>query len=342
MGSMGLLLADWSIQLIKSRRQKGKQKKENGKTEKRKDGGIDETCTTCQSNHTELNLHRVECRSIQTQHDALVELLRQFSSELRTDPENPELEDQLSNFGSEKSLVEYIRVLIKQSQEARIDVEAAREERNLLAEGIGRQLAERDRVHSEKLQSVEILMHEKEKQLIEAANVLRQQLTAAKRNLVHLQDREEQLIQTVNFTGNSLEQEVQSLRIVLEMRRVEVDQLRAANNALMLEMERCLAQEHQLQQQNQRVEEMEMVIQNKNIEIRKLYDDQETLQHQLDIEESAHLSCQQELERSQWALENFVSCNREKAIGRLKNLKDASLILDLVHKDKSVAYSINC
>ena len=78
--------------------------------------GIDETCTTCQSNHTELNLHRVECRSIQTQHDALVELLRQFSSELRTDPENPELEDQLSNFGSEKSLVEYIRVLIKQSQ----------------------------------------------------------------------------------------------------------------------------------------------------------------------------------------------------------------------------------
>ena len=140
-------------------------------------------------------------------------------------------------------------------QEARIDVEAAREERNLLAEGIGRQLAERDRVHSEKLQSVEILMHEKEKQLIEAANVLRQQLTAAKRNLVHLQDREEQLIQTVNFTGNSLEQEVQSLRIVLEMRRVEVDQLRAANNALMLEMERCLAQEtiHNFQIINEKI-----------------------------------------------------------------------------------------
>ena len=78
--------------------------------------GIDETCTTCQSNHTELNLHRVKCSSIQTQHEALVELLRQFSSELRTDSENPELEDQLSNFGSGKSVVEYIRVLIKQSQ----------------------------------------------------------------------------------------------------------------------------------------------------------------------------------------------------------------------------------
>ena len=148
-------------------------------------------------------------------------------------------------FGSVSSFVIVILIAIRfvQFQEARIDVEAAREERNLLAEGIGRQLAERDRVHSEKLQSLETLMHEKEKQLIDAANALRQQLTAAKRNLAHLQDREEQLIQTVNFTGNSLEQEVQSLRIVLEMRRVEVDQLRAANNALMLEMERCLAQE---------------------------------------------------------------------------------------------------
>ena len=128
-------------------------------------------------------------------------------------------------------------------QETRIDVEAAREERNLLAEGVGRQLAERDRVHSEKINFIEALMYEKEKQLIEAANALRHELTAAKRNLAHLQDREEQLLQSVNFTGSSLEQEVQSLRIVLEMRRVEVEQLRVANNSLMLEMERCLAQE---------------------------------------------------------------------------------------------------
>jgi len=130
--------------------------------------------------------------------------------------------------------------------------------------------------------------------------------------------------------------------MVLEMRRMEVDQLRASNNALLLEMERCRAMELHIQQQSQQLEEMDAVVQNKNLQIRKLYDDQDRLTQQLEIEESAHLACQQELEQVQWAMDNFITANREKVTKNLENLKESGIILDLVHKDKSVAYSINC
>ena len=79
--------------------------------------------------------------------------------------------------------------------------------------------------------------------MLTTSNLLRQQLAASKRDCQQLQSREEQLLmQCSSFSENSLEQEVQSLRLVLEMRRAEVEQLRAANNALLLEMERCRAQ----------------------------------------------------------------------------------------------------
>merc|ERR1719312_1894907 len=66
------------------------------------------------------------------------------------------------------------------------------------------------------------------------------------------------------------------------------------------------------------------------------------INQQLEIEESAHLACQQELEQVQWAMDNFITANREKVTKNLENLKESGIILDLVHKDKSVAYSINC
>ena len=156
-------------------------------------------------------------------------------------------------------------------QGARADLQLARKELTQLAEGVGRQLADRDRTHADRVHNLENLMDEKERQLMQAANVLRQQLAAARRDLQQLQQlqcRGEQLLATAGFSGDSLEQEVASLRLVLEMRRVEVEQLRAANNGLVLELERCRGQQLQLQQQNQRVEEMQAVIHNKNIEIR--------------------------------------------------------------------------
>jgi len=330
MGSMGMLLADWSIELIKSRRKKKKEKKEKKCKE---DINITRgaVCNSCKEKHDELNHQNEKLKAYATEQNQLESLLKSLEP-LDINPE--EIADM--------SLEARVAQLVQQAKEAREDLEKARGECTQLAEGIGRQLSERDRAHSERIKSLEILMNEKEKQLLQTSNVLRQQLAAAKRELQQLESKETGLLRTVKAPEGSLEQEVESLRMVLEMRRVEVEQLRAANNALMLEMDRCRAMELHLQQQNQRVEEMDAVIQNKNLEIRKLYDDQERLSQQLEIEESAHLACQQELEQSQWALQNFITTNQEKVTKNIQNLKESGLILDLVHKDKSVAYSINC
>lgn len=325
-----MLLADWSIELIKSRRKKGKQKKEKKEKKCKEDQIKGSVCNSCNEKHEEILSQRAKLESLASEKERINSILRSLDSLDTADQPD------------ERTLDARVEKLVGEAQEARENLAKAKEECNQLAEGIGRQLADRDRAHSERIKSLEILMNEKEKQLLQTSNMLRQQLIAAKRELQDLESRESSLLQTVKTPEDSMEQEVESLRMVLEMRRVEVEQLRAANNSLMLEMDRCRAMELHLQQQNQRVEEMDAVIQNKNLEIRKLYDDQERLTQQLEIEESAHLACQQELEQSQWALQNFVTSNREKVSKNLQNLKESGLILDLVHKDKSVAYSINC
>ena len=56
---------------------------------------------------------------------------------------------------------------------------------------------------------------------------------------------------------------------------------------------------------------------------------------------SAHTACQQELERSQWDKQNFL-VESEKRWKEVENQKKSGLILDVVQKDKAVAYSFNC
>ena len=53
------------------------------------------------------------------------------------------------------------------------------------------------------------------------------------------------------------------------------------------------------------------------------------------------MSCQQELEKIQWDKENFLIEN-EKRWKELENQKKSGLILDVVRKEKAVAYSFNC
>ncbi len=89
---------------------------------------------------------------------------------------------------------------------------------------------------------MEQLAAEKEKQLLETIGQQKQQIAAARKE-------EEQLRQLLaesscqqNNSGRvgsgSWEEEVDSLRTVLRMRGQDLEQLRAANNTLLIEMER--------------------------------------------------------------------------------------------------------
>jgi len=232
--------------------------------------------------------------------------------------------------------------MLKEASAVRSEVEQLKEEGLRMAESVGRQLTDRDNAHSERVRSLEIVMAEKEKQLLQSSNLLRQQLATAKKETQQIQRQLTQLESNRRLPAEgSLEQEIESLRLVLEMKKDETDQLKAANNSLRLELERFGGLELQLQVQKQRTEEMNAVINLKNDQLRQVLDEYDSVQQQLETEVSAHLACQQELERSQWARENFLIEN-EKRWKEVANQKKSGLILDVVQKDKAVAYSFNC
>lgn len=408
-------MAEWTVELFRSRKNK---KSKSRKEKKNKKGKVsttevptilqDEFCRNCRANHKNLQQPPTieskgageggfvepfrQLEALTQERDRVSKLFVDFHVDIDSDISDGELDN--DNHAEEEgeqhtvpTLEDTVRQLIEQTKKTRNALQKSKEDCLRMAEGVGRQLAERDREHADRVKSLEIMMKEKEKQLLNASNLLRQQLSDAKREIQMLERKQsshQQIIarknseaavavqqqqytrktsedhmaavsaaaaataaaqkKLANGTTENLEQEVESLRLVLEMRRHEVEQLRAANNTLLLEMERCRGLELHIDEQRQRIEEMDAVIKNKNIEIRQLNEHKARLVQQLEIEESAHLSCQQDLERVEWTLQNIITNNKEKQKGSKldDSYDDKSIILDLVHKDKSLAYSITC
>lgn len=323
MGSMGMLLADWSVELIKNRRKKAKTKKSK-KVDKHEEIPTEiqgSACFGCEDSAKILATELDEREKLQT-------LVGVGPGELVTAVEN----------------------LVTKSGELRSQAEQLKEEGQKLAENVGRQLADRDTAHGERVRALEMLMAEKERQLLQSSNVLRQQLSQSKKEKDQLQRQldEKQQQGNTNSSGN-WSAECESLRQVIDIRREELEQLKAANNSLRLELERYVGLETQLQVQRQRAEELGLVVAMKNDQLRQVLDEYDCVQQQLEVEVSAHLACQQELERSQWVADTILSPGQQSATAReknwknLSNQKESGLILDVVQKgEKGLAYSFNC
>jgi len=395
-------MAEWTVELFRSRKNK---KSKSRKEKKNKKGKVsttevpaiiqDEFCRNCRANHKNLQQGAIESKvagevgfeepfrqleALTQERDRVSKLFVDFHVDIDSDISDGELDNDAHEEEGEQytvpTLEDTVRQLIEQTKKTRNALQKSKEDCLRMAEGVGRQLAERDREHADRVKSLEIMMKEKEKQLLNASNLLRQQLSDAKREIQMLERKQSSHQQIMarknseaaaavqqqytrktsedhmaavsaaaaatlaaqkklaNGTTENLEQEVESLRLVLEMRRHEVEQLRAANNTLLLEMERCRGLELHIDEQRQRIEEMDAVIKNKNIEIRQLNEHKARLVQQLEIEESAHLSCQQDLERVEWTLQNIITNNKEKQKGSKldDSYEDKSIILDLVHK----------
>merc|ERR1719430_1930395 len=239
-------------------------------------------------------------------------------------------------------LVAAVEELVTKAAHLRTELEQLRAEGRTMAEWVGRQLGDRDNAHAEKVRSMESLMVEKEKQLLQSSNLLRQQLAHGKKEREALQRQLDEKISSSSNSPESLsnsstnwEAECNSLKLVLEIRRDEAEQLKAANNSLRLELERFQGLETQLQVQKQRAEELGLVVAMKNDQLRQVLDEYDSVQQQLEVEVSAHLACQQELERSQWVAESIStqqSPAREKTWRNLSNQVESGLILDVVQK----------
>merc|ERR1719150_105252 len=317
---MGFFLCDWSVEFLRYRSQKKRAKKQAKEDAEKLSRFVEFSVQTEEvEGGEELEVARQTVQRYSSQNQRLSQLL-----------------------GSETDLVGQVERIVSEAAERDSEVGRLKEDNLRMSESVAVQLRERDKAHSERVRSLEILMTEKEKQLLQNTNTIRQQLALAKQETQQLQ---KQLERTEGnqrrFEEGSLEQELESMIVVLDMKKDENDQLKACNNALRLDLERYAGLEIQLQVEKQKTEEMNSVIKLKNEQLRQLLDEYDNVQHQLEIEVAAHMSCQQELEKIQWDKENFLIEN-EKRWKELENQKNSGLILDVVRKEKAVAYSFNC
>jgi len=328
MGSMGFFLCDWSVEFLRYRSQKKKAKKLRQKEAERLENlrelsvqtdVSEDSCNSCSEKIQEIT--------------KINETLTEYQNE----------KNRLSQmFGSESDVLESVETVLKEASEKKKEIDKLKEDNLGLAENVAVQLRERDKAHSERVRSLEIVMNEKEKQLLQSSNVMRQQLASAKLESQQLQKQIETFeTKKRRLENGNLEQELDSMLVVIDMKKEENDQLKAANNSLRLDLERYNGLEIQLQVEKQKVEEMNSVIKMKNEQLRQVLDEYDNVQHSLEIEIAAHTSCQQELEKIQWDKENFLMEN-EKKWKELENQKKSGLILDVVRKDKALAYSFNC
>merc|ERR1719192_2876444 len=143
-----------------------------------------------------------------------------------------------------------------------------------------------------------------------------------------------------NSTGKEeakLGEEIVNLRRGLDLKRNEVDKLKAEKNSMVLEMERVAKMELELKLQKQKVEDMTAVIELKNDQLGQVLDKYDSLQQELEIEVSAHLFCQQELERS-LVEKDMLFRENERRWMEVTSTNEKGMILDVVNKEKGLAY----
>ena len=165
-------------------------------------------------------------------------------------------------YESDADIVENIEKMMREASAVRKEVEQLKEERLKMAESVGRQLTDRDTTHIESVKNMEAVSVEKEKQLLQSSNLLRQQLAAAKKDGQQMQKQLAQLksINKLSPDVSPAQEEMDSLRQVLNIKKGEVEQLRAEKNSLMLELQRVGGLELRLKVHKQRMEDMEAVI----------------------------------------------------------------------------------
>merc|ERR1711874_85046 len=175
---------------------------------------------------------------------------------------------------SDLDIVERVEEMMNKASAVKGEVQKLKEERLAMTGSLEKQLAERDTVHSDRVRSLEIVLAEKEKHLLQSSNLRREQLAAATTKTKQLERQIASLERDKRApAAGSLEQEMDSLRMVLDMKKDETERLKASNNTLKLE--RFHGLEIKLQVQTQKTEEMNAVINMKNEQLRQVLDEYE-------------------------------------------------------------------
>lgn len=303
MGSMGFILADWSIEVIRAQRKKEKKQNKSRDLEK---------------NEMSQQFKDVSCASCGQLSEQLAYIEKQLTK-IKLDREK------ISQLFKKES-VEDIMVEVKMLAETN-KLKSSKKQLKVIKEemlkGLENDLKCRDITHSEKVKSLEIKMAEKEKQLLQSSNMLRQQLVNETKEIQQLTKQLENRYSKITCDDPKWQHEVESLQMVIEMKKDELNQLTTTNHSLRQDIDRLVGLEEKLQVDKHSTEEMSEEIKIKNNQLSQVVDKYEHIQHQLDIEIAAHLACQQELEKIQWEKDNFLD-DPESVISQIgsKNWKN--------------------
>jgi len=323
MSSIGFLLADWSIELLRSKK-KRLQKKENKEkfillastqTE-------EASCSFCDAREIEINSSDAELRPEES-------VKRQLQELLGTD--------------SFSDIPETLTVLIKERKSLQESVYRLKEETVQLCMKIEEEKDTKETFVNERINILETELKEKENKLMETAQSLKFQLEEAKKDAKDLTSKLEE-IKCHNQDASILQKEVDNLQLQLSLKQEEINHLTTANNSSQMQLENMRILHKKLEVKRQKSEELQEVVRVKNLQLIQVLDKFEVLQHELEIEVAAHQACQQELERAEWARESFIqdSQQKDRKVRGHRNTKKVGFIVDIVQKDKGVSYDIKC
>lgn len=187
---------------------------------------------------------------------------------------------------------------LRSSHETLILEEAqARFELDQLRKQLSEQLEQRDQAHAERMKLLEKTLQDKECEWAKKNEVLRKDLRETIRSSIQDTEREAESL------GN-LEQEITSLRMVVDMRSSENRELRIHNNELMAQVDRLAYLETELANARHRLDEMTLVLQHKMDSERELLELSETLQNELVKSRSEAMHIKMNVENRQYLMQN--------------------------------------
>jgi len=162
-------------------------------------------------------------------------------------------------------------------------------------------LEQRESAHTEKVQLMEQAMSAKDVKWTNENKILQKELRDTLRSA--LQDTEGE-----ELSLTSLEQEIDSLRTVIEMRSSENKELRNVNETLNDKIEHQSWLETELEKAKRRLEELALIVQNKMVSERELLELSEALQRDLVQSRAETLHYKQKIENRQY-LQDFNERN---------------------------------
>jgi len=319
---MGVILADWTIELIRCRKSRSKK---NGKSRAQWSESVSQTegvpCDLCEENKQKISNLRADLNKDETMKTKIKDIL---------------------GVNSLTDVVDALAARMEESKNIQENIDNLEEENTQLNAHIKEETGKTETIKKDNLSKLEKELKEKENILLDTLKCLETQLSDTKKEVNDLTLKHNELLnKNRSSVSSKLQQDVENLRSQIEGKNEDINQIKGLNNTLILEIEKIKTVNIKLEVEMQKSEELEEVMNLKNKQLHQVLDKYEGLQTSLEIEVAAHLACQQELEKAEWARESFMEGSQEQDRHRKnqQNKKESGHIVDIVQKDRGVAYS---